>query len=137
MDFSIDYSTKAFTHKVNKDFELYQEYKTKTFDIANFMAGYALAAQIDLETYYANINEEGLELYEKGNDLLLKIITNKRFADRWQALLDLPDSEKTEIYKTASRLFSHKTEDRVMYNKSRPSYIIGVIENKISQNKDV
>lgn len=137
MDFSIDYSAKAFTHKVNKDFELYQEYKTKTFDIADFMAGYALAAQVDLETYYANINEEGLELYEKGNDLLLKIITNKRFADRWQALLDLPDSEKTEIYKTASRLFSHKTEDRIMYNKSRPSYIIGVIENKISQNKDI
>ena len=134
MDFSIGYSLKAFSYKLDKDFEMYQKYKTPAFDISYFMSGYARAAQIDLELYFGNLDEEGKTLYEKGSDLLLKIITNKRFAGREEKLLSLSDSEKTEIYSISSRMFSEDEDKKISYKKNRTSYLIGVIENIINQS---
>ena len=134
MDFSIGYSLKAFSYKLDKDFEMYQKYKTPAFDISHFMSGYARAAQIDLELYSGNLDEEGKTLYEKGSDLLLKIITNKRFAGREEKLLSLSDSEKTEIYSISSRMFSENEDKKISYKKNRTSYLIGVIENIINQS---
>ena len=134
MNFSIGYSLKAFSYKLDKDFEMYQRYKAPAFDISRFMSGYARAAQIDLELFFGNLDDEGKILYEKGNDLLLKIITNKRFAGREEKLLSLSDSEKTEIYNISSRMFSEDEDKKISYKKNRSSYLIGVIENIINQN---
>ena len=134
MDFSIDYSAKAWNYKIEKDFEFYKKYKNNRFDLAAFMSGYARAAQIDLELYFCNADPEGMTLYEKGSDLLLKIITNKRFTGREEKLLSLSDSEITEIYNISSRMFSKDEDKKVSYKKSRSSYLIGAIENIISQN---
>lgn len=134
MDFSIGYSVEAFSYKLEKDFELYQKYRTPAFDISRFMSGYARAAQVDLELFFGNLDEEGKTLYEKGSDLLLKIITNKRFAGREEKLLNLSDIEKTEIYSISSKMFSKDEDKKVSYKKSKSSYLIGAIENIISQN---
>lgn len=134
MDFSISYSLKAFTYKLEKDYEMYQKYRTTAIDIANFMSGYARAAQVDLELFFGNMDEEGMMFYEKGSELLLKIIVNKRFATRKEELLNLSDSEKTKIYNISSRMFSKNKEKRISYKKDKSSYLIGVIENIISQN---
>ena len=134
MDFSIGYSVEAFSYKLEKDFELYQKYRTPAFDISRFMSGYARAAQVDLELFFGNLDEEGKTLYEKGSDLLLKIITNKRFAGREEKLLNLSDIEKTEIYSISSKMFSKDEDKKISYKKSRSSYLIGAIENIISQN---
>ena len=134
MDFSIGYSVEAFSYKLEKDFELYQKYRTPAFDISRFMSGYARAAQVDLELFFGNLDEEGKTLYEKGSDLLLKIITNKRFSGREEKLLNLSDIEKTEIYSISSKMFSKDEDKKVSYKKNRSSYLIGAIENIISQN---
>ena len=134
MDFSIGYSVEAFSYKLEKDFELYQKYRTPAFDISRFMSGYARAAQVDLELFFGNLDEEGKTLYEKGSDLLLKIITNKRFAGREEKLLNLSDIEKTEIYSISSKMFSKDEDKKISYKKSRSSYLIGALENIISQN---
>ena len=134
MDFSIGYSVEAFSYKLEKDFELYQKYRTPAFDISRFMSGYARAAQVDLELFFGNLDEEGKTLYEKGSDLLLKIITNKRFSGREEKLLNLSDIEKTEIYSISSKMFSKDEDKKISYKKSRSSYLIGAIENIISQN---
>lgn len=135
MDFSIDYSLKAFTYKIEKDFELYQKYKTSDLDIAAIMSGFARAAQVDLEMYFAGIDKEGKIFYEKGNDLLLKIITNKRFAGREDKIANLSENELWEIYKVASRLFSEDEQKKISFSKSRASYLIGVIENILDQQE--
>jgi len=134
MDFSIGYSVEALSYKLEKDFELYQKYRTPAFDISRFMSGYARAAQVDLELFFGNLDEEGKTLYEKGSDLLLKIITNKRFAGREEKLLNLSDIEKIEIYSISSKMFSKDEDKKVSYKKNRSSYLIGAIENIISQN---
>ena len=135
MNFLIDYSLKAFTLKLEKDFGLYQKYRLPGLDIAAVMSGYARVAQVDLEIYFAGIDEEGRTLYEKGNDLLLKIITNKRFAGRYDKIAELPQNDLCEIYQVASRLFSEDEQKKISFNKSRASYLIGVIENILDQRK--
>ena len=135
MNFLIDYSLKAFTLKLEKDFGFYQKYRLPGLDIAAVMSGYARVAQVDLEMYFAGIDEEGRTLYEKGNDLLLKIITNKRFAGRYDKIAELPQNDLCEIYQVASRLFSEDEQKKISFNKSRASYLIGVIENILDQRK--
>jgi len=135
MNFLIDYSLKAFTLKLEKDFGFYQKYRLPGLDIAAVMSGYARVAQVDLEMYFAGIDEEGRMLYEKGNDLLLKIITNKRFAGRYDKIAELPQNDLCEIYQVASRLFSEDEQKKISFNKSRASYLIGVIENILDQRK--
>lgn len=135
MNFLIDYSLKAFTLKLEKDFDFYQKYRLPGLDIAAVMSGYARVAQVDLEMYFAGIDEEGRTLYEKGNDLLLKIITNKRFAGRYDKIAELPQNDLCEIYQVASRLFSEDKQKKISFNKSRASYLIGVIENILDQRK--
>ena len=135
MNFLIDYSLKAFTLKLEKDFGFYQKYRLPGLDIAAVMSGYARVAQVDLEMYFAGIDEEGRTLYEKGNDLLLKIITNKRFAGRYDKIAELPQNDLCQIYQVASRLFSEDEQKKISFNKSRASYLIGVIENILDQRK--
>ena len=135
MNFLIDYSLKAFTLKLEKDFGFYQKYRLPGLDIAAVMSGYARVAQVDLEMYFAGIDEEGRTLYEKGNDLLLKIITNKRFAVRYDKIAELPQNDLCEIYQVASRLFSEDEQKKISFSKSRASYLIGVIENILDQRK--
>ena len=69
------------------------------------------------------------------NDLLLKIITNKRFTGREEKLLSLSNSEITEIYSISSRMFSKDEDRKVLYKKNRSAYLIGVIENIINQSQ--
>jgi len=133
MDFSIDYSAKAWNYRVDRDFTFYRKYKTDRFDLAEFMSGYARAAQVDLELFFCDADAEGMTLYEKGSNLLLKIITNKRFTGKEEIILSLDKEQITQMYDIASRLFSKDEDKKIFYIKTRESYLIGVIDNILSQ----
>lgn len=134
MDFSIDYSAKAWNYRLDRDFTLYEKYKTSRFNLAEFMSGYALAAQVDLELFFCDSDAEGMTFYEKGSNLLLKIVTNKRFAGKEDIILSLDKEKITQMYNIASRLFSKDEVQKIKYTKTRESYLIGVIENILDQN---
>ncbi len=134
MDFSVSYSKDAWDYRTERDFSLYSRYRNDRIDIARFMSGYARTAQIDLELYFLDQSGEGKSLYEKGSELLLRIITNKRFAGKEDTISALSEEEISNVYRVSSRLFSKNNNERILHTKTREAYLIGTLENVLNQH---